>query len=131
MGTNYYLYEKQDCECCGRPFDPLHIGKSSGGWCFTLHIIPGDRINTLDDWRELWHKPGTVIRDEYGKTVSMFEIEEIITAREWPARQTSKLWFKENSAERGPNNLARHKIDGVFCIGHGEGPWDYVVGEFS
>ncbi len=54
MGTNYYLHEKPDCECCGRPFEALHIGKSSSGWCFSLHVMPEDMINTLDDWRSKW-----------------------------------------------------------------------------
>ena len=25
MGTNYYLHSKPDCECCGRPFEPLLV----------------------------------------------------------------------------------------------------------
>ena len=62
MGTNYYLYQKPDCECCGRPFEPLHIGKSSAGWCFALHIMPEDGISTLLDWCALWSAPGAFIR---------------------------------------------------------------------
>lgn len=38
MGTNYYLYEKPACACCGREFGSKHIGKSSGGWCFSLEM---------------------------------------------------------------------------------------------
>lgn len=56
MGTNYYLHTKPDCECCGRGFEPLHIGKSSGGWCFSLHVMPEDNINTLDDWGEIQYE---------------------------------------------------------------------------
>ena len=40
MGTNYYLHKKPPCEACGHEPAPLHIGKSSGGWCFSLHVIP-------------------------------------------------------------------------------------------
>lgn len=29
VGTNYYLHQKPDCEGCGRPVYPLHIGKSA------------------------------------------------------------------------------------------------------
>ena len=36
-----------------------------------------------------------------------------------------------NYAEPGPNGLVRAKINGVHCIGHGEGTWDYITGEFS
>ncbi len=114
MGTNYYLHQKPDCECCGRPFEPLHIGKSSGGWCFTLHVMPEDNINTLDDWRELWSKPGAVIRNEYGERVSNEEMERCITERRW----------------RG-EFPRRHDLDGRHCIGHGQGTWDYITGEFS
>lgn len=114
MGTNYYLHNKPDCECCGRPFEPLHIGKSSRGWCFSLHVMPADNINTLNDWRELWNKEGAFIRDECNEKIPIHIMEQIITERKW----------KNCDAER-------HKIDGVHCIGHGEGSWDYITGEFS
>jgi hypothetical protein len=133
MGTNYYLYKKTNCECCGRPFDPMHIGKSSSGWCFSLHIIPEDNINTLEDWKLLWNKQGSIIRDEYDKVISVVEMEDIITNRSWVKNTNKKdqQWYLENHADQGPKNLARHKIDGRHCIGHGEGTWDYIVGEFS
>lgn len=114
MGTNYYLHQKPDCECCGRPFESLHIGKSSGGWCFALHVIPEDNINTLDDWRRLWTAPGTFIRDEYGEKVSVEDMEVIITERSW----------------RGGSPM-RNDIYGRHCIGYGAGTWDYITGEFS
>ena len=114
MGTNYYLHQKPDCECCGRPFEPLHIGKSSGGWCFTLHVMPEDNINTLDDWKFLWDQPGTYIRNEYGEKVTPEEMLKIITNRTWKGE------FPR-----------RHELDGAHCIGHGEGHWDYILGEFS
>ena len=114
MGTNYYLHKKPDCECCGRSFEPLHIGKSSGGWCFTLHVMPEDNINTLDDWRNLWAAPGAFIRNEDGEKVSIADMEMTITAR---------LWHGESPR--------RNDIDGRHCIGHGDGTWDYVTGEFS
>ena len=112
MGTNYYLHQKPDCKCCGRPFEPLHIGKSSGGWRFALLVMPEDGINTLDDWRVLWSAPGAFIRDEYGEKVSIADMERLITEREWRG---------------GP--VKRH--DDQYCVGHGEGTWDYITGEFS
>ena len=114
MGTNYYLHTKPDCECCGRPFDALHVGKSSGGWCFSLHVMPEDGINTLDDWRELWRKAEATIRNEYGELIPAGEMERIITNRKW----------------RGGFPL-RHELDGRHCIGYGDGTWDYITGEFS
>lgn len=112
MGTNYYLHPKPDCECCGRPLEPLHIGKSSGGWCFALHVDPDKGINTLDDWRKLWAYPGTLIRNEYGDTVHVEDMERIITNRTWQG------------------DFPQRHTDG-HCIGHGEGTWDYITGEFS
>lgn len=142
MGTNYYLHTKPDCECCDRPYEPLHIGKSSGGWCFSLHVMPEDGINTLDDWRALWSAPGAYIRNEYGERFIPDEMERIITERSndrgWDHRQWSLMGYaneahfhNRNHSERGPAGLLRHKIDGRHCIGHGEGTWDYIVGEFS
>ena len=113
MGTNFYLHEKPDCECCGRPFEPLHIGKSSGGWYFSLHVMPEDGINNLDDWREMWNKKGALIRDEYGEKIYVEEMEKRITERSWKG------------------GLTRHPIDGRHCIGHGEGTYDFIIGEFS
>lgn len=113
MGTNYYLHLKPDCKCCGRPFEPLHIGKSSGGWCFALHVMPDDCINTLDDWRALWSAPSALIRNEYGEVITPVEMERVITERKWHG---------------GP--VKRHSGD-MYCVGHGEGTWDYIIGEFS
>jgi len=140
MGTNYYLHDKPDCNCCGRPFEALHIGKSSGGWCFSLHVIPGDNINTLDDWRALWSKPGAFIRDEYGEQITAQQMNKIITERGrefnwarpnwWGHYQSEAQFHGMNHSERGPKGLLRYRI-GAHCIGHGEGTWDYIKGEFS
>ena len=129
MGTNYYLHMKPDCQCCGRPFEPIHIGKSSGGWCFSLHVVLEDRINDLEDWRELWVKEGAFIRNECGEVVSVSEMEDIITNRSWPKK--TGFDYHRNQAEPGPNNLARHRVDGSHCIKNGTGTWDCITGEFS
>lgn len=133
MGTNYYLYEKPDCECCGRPYEPLHIGKSSAGWCFLLHVIPERGLNTLEDWKKLWNKRGARIKDEYTAELLPAEMEDRIVNRSWegPLDHRSRFWFAQNEAEPGPNNLVRCRVDGRHCIGHGPGTWDYITGEFS
>ena len=131
MGTNYYLQEKPPCECCGRPFESLHIGKSSAGWCFSLHVIPEEGLNSLEDWLFRCSAPGAVIRDEYGEDISVGELQDVIMDRYWPRPPEGGLtWYRQNGAEPGPNNLARHSIDGSRCVGHGPGPWDYITGEF-
>lgn len=141
MGTNYYLHSPK-CEHCGHTEKPLHIGKSSGGWCFSIHVIPEEYINNLNVWRSLWEMPGRWIENEYGERIPIDEMEEIITQRSWQPDFDSRKWnsmncyrdeahFHElNNSERGPNNLLRHKI-GPHCAGHGEGTWDYINGEFS
>lgn len=132
MGTNYYWYESDTCPHCGRDCEPLHIGKSSGGWCFGLHVYPDDEIESLNDWRDRWNRPGSVIRDEYGKQISPEEMLSVVTQRAWPRNNNNPSeWYRANYAQPGPNGLTRSTVDGQHCIGHGEGTWDYCVGEFS
>lgn len=132
MGTNYYLHEKPSCPHCARPFDSIHIGKSSGGWCFSLHVIPEDGINSLDDWRERWGRPGRRIVSEYGDQVSIAEMEDIITNRSWEhaPSQRDPEFLRRNEAEPGPRGLLRHRV-GPYCVGHGDGTWDLITGYFS
>jgi hypothetical protein len=129
MGTNYYWYEKPACACCGREYEPLHIGKSSAGWCFGLHVIPEEGIHDLDDWLERFACEESLIRDEYGDIVDSLDMIGYITRRSsvhvWTVRE-----LLENHAVSGPNNLARHQL-GYNCVKHGEGTWDCIEGEFS
>jgi len=135
MGTNYYLRPRGGsvCEHCGRGDDveELHIGKSSFGWCFSLHIIPELGINDLADWLPLFESGQ--IRDEYGETISAAEMLSLITERGDPANSRKMKdpgWYTSNHAEPGPNGLARHRL-GWHCVKQGEGTWDCVTGEFS
>lgn len=135
MGTNYYWTKevKPACECCGRDAEvkELHIGKSSAGWCFSIHVMPEDGINSLDDWIALFNQEGSCIKDEYDRIVTAKEILSKIKER---GRNDKNTWDHEmmrmNGAEHGPNNLVRHKIS-RHCIGHGDGTWNYIVGDFS
>lgn len=143
MGTNYYLHNRPPCACCGRSYPPLHIGKSSAGWCFALHVIPEEGINDLDDWRKLWLQPGVHIKDDCGVDVTTFQMEEVITNRYWPYRKfddslllrrggylTEEEFHRQNCSQHGPNGLLRHAINGR-CVAHGAGTWDCIRGEFS
>lgn len=132
MGTNYYLYPKLPCPHCSREYPELHIGKSSGGWCFSLHVIPEERINDLPDWEKRLSAPDAIIKNEYGDVVTTKEMMKIITGRRWTRNaHSNNEWLEKNHAERGPNNLFRSRIDGRHCIGHGAGTWDLITGEFS
>jgi hypothetical protein len=81
MGLNFYLrkknYKNNRYERSGVG---LHIGKSSFGWAFSLHAIPGI-AETLDDWKALWSSRLFVIVDEYGNRVSKEEMLSVITER--------------------------------------------------
>ena len=137
MGTNYYL-RYDCCERCGRADEQRHIGKSSFGWCFSLHVE--DELNSLDDWKREFQKPNTRIYDEYPNPVTVEEMILIITERagaksdlDYPNQfyRSREEMMERNSAVPGPNGLLRHKIDSKHCVGHGEGAWDYIRGEFS
>lgn len=74
MGTNYYLeHETVPAR--------IHIGKSSYGWAFSLHIMPYGGINELEDWRKMWTQPGWLIVNEYGERKTPEEMEDVILNR--------------------------------------------------
>jgi len=136
MGTNYYWYPNKTCDKCGREDKDIHIGKSSYGWCFSLHVYPNSyddpAIRTLADWVTLFNAEGSEIKDEYHRVVTPQEMVEIITKRRGlPRSNESQEWYTQNHASPGPHDLARHQLDGQFCVGHGDGTWDLLVGEFS
>lgn len=145
MGTNYYLKtaEKPPCECCGRDFEngAKHIGKSSAGWCFSLHVIPEEGINDLADWERLWNAAGAFIEDEYGDRHTPESMLSWIKDRGSKRPLTDQTAFQQgyrnlmdllarNHATMGPANLLRHQL-GQRCVKHGDGTWDCITGEFS
>lgn len=69
MGTNYYLH-KRKCPMCGKSDEVLHIGKSSAGWPFSVHVIPEANITCWRDWIAELEKGEAEIKDEYGETVT-------------------------------------------------------------
>lgn len=127
MGTNYYL-RTDPCPHCGRSDEELHIGKSSAGWCFSLHVMPEDGIDGLEAWEQRW-KTGRIF-NEYREEVAPEEMRRIITERSWPERPREESFYRQNHAVPGPNGMVRHAV-GRHCLGHGEGTWDLITGEFS
>lgn len=121
MGTNYYLVyeEKPPCSACCRPFEVRreHIGKSSWGWMFSLHVIPELGINELDDWKREWSKPGTFIENEYGEKLEPEKLLSIITDR-----RAGRFSNSEEPSRHHP---------GPHCFGPGKGTYDLIPGEFS
>lgn len=156
MSTNYYLVYNEKvtdkCPCCEQEITKnkeLHLGKSSSGWTFALHVYPEQGIHT---WGDVLYEilyatcKGGWIKDEYGTEVETDMFIDIVTERgsdntiDEMVEKNNRLGFSTvesvgyylayNMAVRGPNNLLRHKIDRC-CVGHGEGTYDYIVGEFS
>lgn len=143
MGTNYYLKTEPDktCDHCGHTVkgETLHIGKSSGGWCFALHVMPERGINDLEDWLALFERE--TIEDEYGRPCSAAEMLSVIRNRAkcegprdpWARRlmeEAREHTYRMNGAEPGPGGLLRSKLDS-HTIAHGDGTWDCIVGDFS
>ena len=112
MGMNYYLRDISEEQ------EDIHIGKSSFGWCFSLHVSrPNyetiDNLpESLDGWISLFLNNKYMIVDECNNKIDSAEMIKRITER------CNSLGTK------------RHPID-KYCIGHGDGPWDLMVGEFS
>lgn len=129
MGTNFYWTE-ESCAACGRGDEEVHIGKSSVGWVFALHVYPDDGVKTIADWMKRFSVEGSSIRDEYGTRIHPSEMVYRIACRTGSGKPRSAIFYADNHAEPGPQGLLRQKID-ERCIGHGEGTWDYIVGEFS
>lgn len=133
MGTNYYVKHPK-CERCGHQPDDLHIGKSSAGWCFALHVYPEKGIYDLPDWKREW--AGKPIADEYGKRVSKTEMLRTITKRESrPTKRKPPVGYRSwadfhatNHSVPGPRGLLRHTYN---VHRHGAGTWDCVTGDFS
>lgn len=133
MGTNYYFTPAHagPCEHCGRSdaTEVLHIGKSSAGWVFALHVIPENGIHDLEDWVRLF--PTGRIRDEYGQDVTAEEMVDTITKRAGRGfARCDAAFHRDNFSEEGPNGLLRHRIN-QYCTKHGAGTWDCMPGEFS
>lgn len=76
MGTNYY-HVKNECSHCGRGDERVHIGKSSIGWPFSVHVIPEANIANWQDWYDLLKIQGRIV-DEYGRDTSLSELNEIV-----------------------------------------------------
>lgn len=136
MGMNYYWHNTK------KEFSSsvIRIGKSSCGWHFQLHVYPELNINTLEDWKYLFDKKFSCIKNENGAIFSKEDMIQIISKRSFkrgtkefwhPFYSSEKEFLNKNYAEYGYNGLIRSKIDNIYCISHGEGTWDCVVGGFS
>lgn len=114
MGMNYYLTLRNQTdlpynELWGLPYPRLHIGKSSYGWAFALHVYPDSEVRPkgLQAWRELFSNPDFCIVDEEGRKISSREMLNVILDRDY---------------------RDRHLVDNIHCIGYGDGSYDLCIG---
>ena len=120
MGTNYYLL-KNVCPHCGTAEDTIHIGKSSGGWYFSLSVDTYD----YEEWMNLIDnkKQNTQIMNEDGDVIPVHQMLMIMHNR----KGTVKRHDLCKDEVLGVNNLVylkKNKIHNVY-------PIQYVQGEFS
>ncbi|HEX9719382.1 MAG TPA: hypothetical protein VGA59_06580 [Ramlibacter sp.] len=109
--------------------EPLHIGKSSAGWRFKLHVEPGRGIEGLADWEALWRQRGAAISHAGGAALLAEDMRRIIAERRHGGREWTRERLAMHGGEPGPNGLARHRVGGQ-CVGHGDGTFDLFEGFF-
>lgn len=153
MGTNYYFYTAErelpmdsgELEGDGRW--RIHIGLSSAGWCFGLHIYPDAGIDDLPDWVKFFDSVEGRIEDEYHRLITVPQLLDIIRDRgseelaktAWEENRISRTGYysgwadfhSRNNSFPGPRGMLRSKVDHLRCVKNGEGTWDCFVGEFS
>lgn len=133
MGENYFLTIGNDKTCyhCGHTTKTkkLHIGKSSVGWCFGLHVEVDDPTHPMDltEWRVAFEDG--VITNEYDDVISRNEMLDKITKRSCSYGTPTEQWLQENNAVIGPGSLVRHQL-GDYCIAHGDSTYDLLAGWF-
>jgi len=125
VSINYYAHLD-----LGKPVVKLHIGKSSAGWCFALHVT--DEITSLDDWRKAWSCPWVTIVDEYGDTVTLTEMLTEITDRSWSGpRDRGSPWWDQNHALPGLLGLLRQTHNATLPPNPETDTYDLCFGDFS
>lgn len=135
MGTNYYWLPSnsfEECgECGGQKQAKRHIGKSSFGWCFGVHV--DDEFPSWEAWKETLSSGDGKIVDEYGREIGYDDMVDLVENRmNYSAgNKPDEYWYSINQATPGPHGLVRHKTDNRHCVGHGNGTWDLIAGEFS
>ena len=148
MGTNYYLHIKKPDQKVVTPmsFNTYHIGKSSYGWAFSLHVDEYEGVNSLQDLKNKILEAGenAIIQDEYENIFTLDELLSVILDRSWgnycaseEVFKTSKHMFPDDSftstRHKIYKSMRRHTIDGRFCVGWSseEETYDLIQGEFS
>lgn len=113
-----------------------HIGKSSFGWTFSLHIKP-PFINGIKEIERFLSLQSVHVEDQNKNILTKDEMLSIIYNRigedKW-WNEITQEWLDQRDAIKDPRNLVRFKVGDidvhVKCIGYEDGPWDLIVGDF-
>lgn len=111
MPTNYYV--------TGRFVDGsgegLHIGQTAAGWRFLFRAHPGHGLTTGPDWIAFLRENRVTIRNEYGREVSVDEMEKTITETEDAGGRLLRPRFRRDSGDHYIDS-AGHAFSRVdFC----------------
>jgi hypothetical protein len=138
MGTNYYWIKDKvlndpdfDLEAVG-----IHIGKSSAGWAFSLHVT--DEIKSLDDWVDKWATG--IIVNEYNEEITPEDMLACITqgrCRNHEAEGSDPMGYasweefhrKNGSFRDNETGCLRIRVGGR-CVANGKESYDLVEGSF-
>ena len=117
---------------CNPVIGGLHIGKSSYGWIFGLHVFPDLGLNTYEDWEKLL--PYGKIRDEYMEPHTCYQFVEMLydkvnRAKKQPPREENTL-SPNDSFVCPESNLFRRKGHD-FIVNNTHPLCDYLTGYFS
>ncbi len=93
MGCNYYVQFKT-CEHCNNTPDDLHIGKSSMGWTFSFHAIPGLGLTSWKAWKKYLVKKSIV--DEYGRHCYLIDFVSMVERKTTEAHSHAKECRSDN-----------------------------------
>lgn len=125
MGTNFYL-ELPESTAKHFESNPIHIGKSSAGWVFTLNAkqtkATASVLVCLDTW-EKWVpylKMGVIV-DEYGSKVTYEEFVFRVTEK----NRTYCRWVASHPGTSLPSlkmgrRVQRSNVIGRYSVSSGE-----------
>jgi len=123
MGTNYYA-QWDSCKHCKRAdeYDRFHVGKSSWGWMFSLHVIE------QRDWDD--DKYGMEAPQDYEGWLKFLTHSNVRVFDEYSQEMDGALFMDQVVANR-QGDLQRHSLDGKYYTANGKGTWDMCRGEYS
>ena len=101
--TDQDVFDGQDYSESWPYVQQIHVGKSSGGWAFNLHVLPDLGITDLADWAELLNYG--VLKDEYGGLENPEDFITAIKNRAWQRPPNLPGRWSREPVQLAVNNL--------------------------